>query len=806
MMLSAAAGQYVNPAQAAAMQTAAGTRSTAAYERGMLGMVSGIPLFGTAASLLYESERGRDLDRQAALEEARGGNMSRSLMAGALLGRSRNYGDDMYAEAKFGLLDQGANFGRGGANVGDGFNFSRITARNGGNIGGASSYASALLQFAGQAQNGLLGQLVGGTLDLNSPELGAMFVDRAASRGDFGALGIAMRGPGVGQGAFGVAADTALGNLNIQLGQMGMGFVGSQASYMGATGASASDRAGLIRSYVPGYADQQMREIQTQFAREGDPLRRAQLFAEQMRVAAQREEMLTSATRMVYGEEQSYAQIGIGGSNLSIQHAMYGTSEGAVSAGYGGLQAGTLGMAGIYGRMSRESRFSPEERARYALQQQQSLFEGTFGIARQEGGFRYGMASGRLGVASSLVGMESSEASLFGGIGDIYSSRMAGAGITGQQAGLVRGQLAGDFGPITMQERLSLQERLNTLMRQEAEQREGAVRGLSQMQIALAQTAGGIAGSQQSRAFLFGAGGVEGFGYASRTSGMAAAEGQAAQDRVRMLRARGVSDDNPEMQSAVLAAEMAQTRAAESEMGATQVPFSLGLRQSESRERFALSALSMFPGQYGSMRALLSNQMNTQEEKGREITSRRDAHAAQYGGKLPDHLAFSYEQQLQQVALEQAGTFNQLSYGWESRLQSQMLGTPGGMSFITPSLSFRAAVGNGVRNPHMGATGEDVPMFLRQAMLASSIAGATGTPEGFAVTAMTGASGMGGGGAHLGHAVRSALEGVKIVLEIPIPGGGHQTVVGTTVRSNSQDTSPGAMVEQSRRNMTAPHQ
>ncbi len=805
---STAAGQYLSPLRQAMMRQAATYEGDTAFDRSVNSMIGGIPIVGSVNHLLYESNTGRHRDQQLAMYKSLIEISERQGFANSILGENLDMDtDDPFKMAKLSAIESGTLYGRGGARVGRSMwaGLKSDADASGGNIGAAEQYRQALMGFAGRSQWGYLGGMVAGNVPMR--QLEGDFLQSAAETGDFASLAAALRNNPKGNldGYFQRAVRASALNVDSSIAGSGLSYTQANTALIGAMGASTGQRAAsmdqgdLYFSQLQGITDEQL-------AISKDPVRVAQLTAQRQQILSQRESNRTAAISLRYQGRFSLNSADMSAYGTGANIAQFGDDPDQV-AGLMGYQGQLYGeQADLYGEMSQNKRFSPEERAQYAAQAYAARYQATIGIARQIGGFRQGLVQGNIGIATAEVGAGISEANLFGGIESIYNNQLGQVGITQQQIALTRGQIAGEYGPTTMQERQDLQRRLTELLQQETVAREGAVRGLSQMQVALASTAQGIAGTQQQRAYLTGSGGIEGFAYASSSSSAAAGVARAAQARVSMLRSRGVAEDNPEMQSAMLQLEQAQTGAVAAEVGATQVPFSLGLRQEESRERFGLQALSMFPGQYGSMRALLGKQMGTQEHMAEEITQRRDAHRAQYGGHLPEHLEFEYQQQLQQVALQQAGTFNQLSYGWESRLQSQMMGTPGSAAFITPSMSFKAAVGSGVVNPHMGATQEQVPFFLRQAMLASSIAGATGTPEGFGVTALTGAAPH-QQGAFLGSAMREALSGVEIIVRVPLPGGGHTSLPGSvTAASNRQDTSGAAFIEQGRRNTPPPHQ
>jgi hypothetical protein len=153
---------------------------------------------------------------------------------------------------------------------------------------------------------------------------------------------------------------------------------------------------------------------------------------------------------------------------------------------------------------------------------------------------------------------------------------------------------------------------------------------------------------------------------------------------------------------------------------------------------------------------------------------------------------FQYQQQLQSVGQAQLGAYANLSFGWEGRLMSQVINAPGSFSMISPFASARAAVGAGVMNPHLGSRLSSNDFFLRQAGLMSSIAGSTGTPEGFAMTALTGAHprnphmlGLEGGDSGMRSDLKGAIDGATIIIEMRMADGSVQRQRGTLRSPNN---------------------
>ena len=178
------------------------------------------------------------------------------------------------------------------------------------------------------------------------------------------------------------------------------------------------------------------------------------------------------------------------------------------------------------------------------------------------------------------------------------------------------------------------------------------------------------------------------------------------------------------------------------EMERTRTPVSTSLRAEESGLAYSSAILSQTPGAYGNIKNTQRSLLNNLERQAQEITQQRDEARRGAGGSLSKEEEFSYQQRLQEVGMKQSETHNQLMHGWQSRLTSTMINAPGSFAFAAPLISMKAAVGAGVRSPLMGAGEDDLPFYLRQQM-SNSMAGSTGTREGFNVSGLTGIGNMG---------------------------------------------------------------
>lgn len=180
---------------------------------------------------------------------------------------------------------------------------------------------------------------------------------------------------------------------------------------------------------------------------------------------------------------------------------------------------------------------------------------------------------------------------------------------------------------------------------------------------------------------------------------------------------------------------------------AASLPTSVALRSEGSALGFQAQVLQSVPGAYGSVRQAFYGIMQNTQAQIAEISARRDSQRAEHGGSLSPEVELNYQNQLQGLGAQHLAAYNQLSYGWENRLMSAAVNAPRSMSLAAPFLSYRAAVGAGVRHPAMGGAGHneyDTPLIMAMAM-GHSWAGATGTPQGMMTTALTGASPIAGG-------------------------------------------------------------
>jgi hypothetical protein len=434
---------------------------------------------------------------------------------------------------------------------------------------------------------------------------------------------------------------------------------------------------------------------------------------------------------------------------LDIQSSLTSAATGYASTLYGGGDESALSSAlsvrsstqraeaQRLREMSRSTVYSPEQRRSFATQAQQMEQQAGLMTERERSSMYFGIASGRAGVAGAEAGAAVERAGLFGGPRETQEGLL-------QQAGSIRQNMAAieDYmrrGNLSLQERLQLEQQLTSLKVQEVSVTERAYRAAAQQEISVAGGRVGIASTEYSNSIMRGAGGLtaqqELFGILDKSGSVV----KKSQDYVDLLRSRGVSDDNPEMVQALQQLATARSQQTGAELGLASAPPTLDIQRGLSSAQYRASVLQTVPGAYGNLRGALQQEVQLINRAAQQKQAEYAAAKQRYGGKLPPYLDYRFQQEFQQLGLQQAQAYHQLSYGWESRLISQTLGAPGNQGFIANQFTFRDAVQNGAMNPHMGATANEVPMWLQQANLQGSIAGATGTPEGFALTAMAGA-------------------------------------------------------------------
>jgi hypothetical protein len=140
-------------------------------------------------------------------------------------------------------------------------------------------------------------------------------------------------------------------------------------------------------------------------------------------------------------------------------------------------------------------------------------------------------------------------------------------------------------------------------------------------------------------------------------------------------------------------------------------PLDVATRATISGGEFRTQVLESMPGAYGNIRRETLGLMEAYGGASQEIVARRERERR--AGILRPEDELHYQEQLQQLSLAQVGAEQRLSFGWQSRLVSQTLGTPRNFALIASQFSLRDAVGAGVANPLFGANAQQLPMWQR---------------------------------------------------------------------------------------------
>jgi hypothetical protein len=480
--------------------------------------------------------------------------------------------------------------------------------------------------------------------------------------------------------------------------------------------------------------------------------------------------------------------------------------ESAVSNQYR-FAAHDLGMATNYAwdranQLWRQAQITnqPEDliAAEEARKQAMNLDAGAGQMRREAGQRDFAVDSSRIGIYRSDTAIAGTRAALFGGAQDMQAALEKAARVNVQDQGAIRKLLSQTE---DLEEQNRLRAKLNDSIREEIENRTKAARIVGEVNSQMAALGANMATSRMSAAYTGGAGGLAGQGFAveALSTQQGAEQGALAnaQSIARNIRDNGGDPEkNPEYQQAMARYYQETARTAEIRNMVGTGPLTLGLSRRERQLGYESQVLGMIPGAYGGMRQAQRGLMDTfNQEAGERQAMRADAIRR---GIWSESQQSIYEQQMQEIGLKQASTFQQLSVGWESRMVSEMINAPHDMSYISGQLSYRSAVGAGVSNPHFGINSADMPHFLRQAMYASSLGG-TGTPGGYNATALAGGyergrfglpGNLGGGGGG------NPLDGATLNVNINM---GGQTFSGTgtfsTTKGNSADTNPSALSE-----------
>ncbi len=155
---------------------------------------------------------------------------------------------------------------------------------------------------------------------------------------------------------------------------------------------------------------------------------------------------------------------------------------------------------------------------------------------------------------------------------------------------------------------------------------------------------------------------------------------------------------------------------AQSRTNLANVTIPVEMRERRSQSAYELQVLQNVPGAYGNIRQVQQNRIQEiAEEMGLLEARLRDE-----GDNMTPEGRFQLRERIRGLGMEQAGAFQQLSFGWESRLTSQAVNAGGNFGFVANVLaSPMRAVMSGIANPHYGATPGTHLDYMRWAGLVS---------------------------------------------------------------------------------------
>lgn len=352
----------------------------------------------------------------------------------------------------------------------------------------------------------------------------------------------------------------------------------------------------------------------------------------------------------------------------------------------------------------------------------------------------FGEDMSRVGVSGALAGSEVAFAEMFGGAGARLEAEEGSLEAQGAAVGLLRGRyndMASGRRPSTQKEINETLSQLIEAMSKLTMATERSAQNRFDIPIAIAGQRGAIASTYMSLGISAGAGGMGIAGDFSEGYSEASQEVAGWDAKVADLRARGHDENSGDLLRAKQAAGQARLKQLSLGSSFAGSPLSASSQNAINQSQFELGILNTLPGAVGSRRNVIGSQINLLSGAVEETMARMDFQRQAQGGVLTNADQLRYNDELRGYKTQQVGLFNEMSYGWQSRLMSTIINAPGNFAGVAPGLAMRAAVGSGVRNPLFGSNGFDIPDFMGGASLMGSISGATGTPVGMAVTGMT---------------------------------------------------------------------
>ena len=456
---------------------------------------------------------------------------------------------------------------------------------------------------------------------------------------------------------------------------------------------------------------------------------------------------------------------------MSSQASIATTFARASYAGgdFAGFASGMRGSAAQYMRMasgleemSNLPNLSPSERAELRSQAMGARASGAIEIPKSFLDTRLSVQMGQIGVMEQGVQLGQTYAGLFGNSADIYRSTLASREPLIASNRAIQERL--NSGLTDPRQRSELEAQLISNMRQLVNITEQAARSFASMNIQVSQTSQQIAQGAMSAGVMRGAGGVGAVGMAGNVMQQTRQTIATINAEISRARGAGIAEDSPYMMSLKQQAQQQDVNLAASELQSANMPLEIGHRRQMSALNFSSQFLQAMPMGYGSLRRVYGQQIaGAQEEMG--LVSRDEQELRrQMGGSLTPAQQEVFQTRMQNAGMIYANAFQQLSYGWQDRLISNMVNTPGNFGFASGQVSYRAAVGAGVRSPFFGAKGpQDVMSYISGSFLSDNMN--PNNPAGFNRSALSGMSGISDRG--FGFIGGSAIPSVADILSAP---------------------------------------
>lgn len=458
----------------------------------------------------------------------------------------------------------------------------------------------------------------------------------------------------------------------------------------------------------------------------------------------------------LFGRENTFQQIGMVQTHLQaigikgevgVQQALFGGNLETIAGAYQQQVLNAQQAQASYLALSKLPGLSEAQRELYGGLAGQAGYQANTLLPMTGELSRFSLVQSGIEAQRAYAGAQVAYGAAYGTAGAVYQGHQGE--IAALQQDLSNLWQTITSGKLGAQELNRAWAQLNDTQRRLVESSARAVDEYNRIQNTVADLGRGITGTRAERAFLTGRGGIEGLGYVQADIGAAR---EVASTRYQSLlnvyndikqNNPGLTDaeilKNPRYLEALHQYEQAQTGVAASILNQASVPFAAGEENRYRQAQFTADVLQSLPGAYGNLRGALQGVYTGSQNRVAQLQQMK-AQALE-GITDPgqrDEIALRFDERIRQETMTGVRAFNQLSYGWEARLISNVMGASGNFSGVGNRFSYMASVLGGVTNPHFGANASQLPFFLEQAGYAGSLAGATGTPQGFAATALAG--------------------------------------------------------------------